>query len=80
MAAITIKNIPDELYQQLKLAAEHHHRSINSELISCLEKVLTPKKVSAEEHLAGARNIRQRLQNINVTQDDLNAAKNMDRP
>lgn len=36
MASLTIKNIPDKLYQQLKHAANTHHRSINSELIVCI--------------------------------------------
>ncbi|MCQ8103334.1 Arc family DNA-binding protein, partial [Methylomonas sp. SURF-2] len=40
MPALTIKNIPDSLYEQLKSAAELHRRSINSEVLVCLEKVL----------------------------------------
>lgn len=38
MANVTVKNIPDDLYEQLKQAAEAHHRSVNSELIHCLEQ------------------------------------------
>jgi plasmid stability protein len=38
MVAITIKNIPNELYESLKNAANAHHRSINNEIIACLEK------------------------------------------
>ncbi len=33
MPALTIKNIPDELYNELKLVAEQHQRNINSEVI-----------------------------------------------
>ncbi len=79
MPAITIKYIPDELYSKLKMAAELHRRSINSELIACVEKALTPKKVSIQEHIAGARRIRQRLDSFSVTQDDLESARKADR-
>ncbi len=40
MATLTIKNIPDELYRQLKKTAEQHRRSLNSEVIVCLERSL----------------------------------------
>jgi len=44
MATVTLKNIPDELYERLKATAQAHRRSINSELIHCLETVLKPSK------------------------------------
>ena len=75
MPAITVKNIPDTLYSQLKQSAKLHHRSINSELIVCLEKVLIPQKVSKERLLADARSLRARFSNFKVTDEDLNAAK-----
>ncbi len=56
--AITLKNIPDEVYRRLKAVAETHRRSINSEAIACLERVLLPVRVSAEERLARARKLR----------------------
>ena len=36
MANLTLKNIPNELYDCLKEAASQHHRSINSELRNVL--------------------------------------------
>ena len=48
MPALTIKNIPEDLYNELKLVAEQHHRSINSEVIVCLKRTLLPKKISPE--------------------------------
>jgi len=41
---LTLKNIPDAVYDRLKLAAEMHRRSLNSEAIVCLESVLLPTK------------------------------------
>ncbi|BCX89671.1 antitoxin FitA [Methylomarinovum tepidoasis] len=61
MATITLKNIPDDLYERLKAAAKAHHRSINSELIHCLEQILKPKPISPEDRLARLRSIRPRI-------------------
>ncbi len=38
MATITLKNIPDQLYERLKYFAKLRHRSLNSEIIYNLEK------------------------------------------
>ena len=40
MTALTIKNIPDSLYQVLKSTAKAHRRSINNEVITLLEEKL----------------------------------------
>lgn len=63
MASITLKNIPDNLYDKLKMTANIHHRSINSEMIHCLELVLMPKTLAVNERLQRAKLIRS---NINV--------------
>ena len=77
---ITLKNIPDEIYASLKRAAEVHHRSINSEVIACLERVLMPSRPSAEEHLARARQIRDTLGNQIFSAADIAAAIEQGRP
>ena len=43
---LTLKNIPDAVYERLKLSAEAHRRSMNSEAIVCLEQVLLPTKMT----------------------------------
>ena len=42
---LTLKNIPDDVYLRLKEQAKMHRRSLNREVIVCLETVLTPTKV-----------------------------------
>ena len=76
MPAITVKNIPENLYSQLKQAAKMHHRSINIELIVCLEKALIPQKLSTDKILENARGIRKRFSDFEVNNTDLNKAKN----
>ena len=60
MATITFKNIPDDLYEQLKQAAHAHHRSVNSELIHCLEQMYKPTALSAAELAEKALALRSR--------------------
>ena len=79
MASITVKNIPDDLYERLKATANVHHRSINSEVINCLESVLRPTKTSVEERLARIRIIRERANRKGLGPDEISQAIRKDR-
>ncbi len=54
---ITLKNIPNELYDRLRASAESNHRSLNSEVLACLEQVLLPTKLTAAERLNRIRRL-----------------------
>lgn len=58
---LTLKNIPDEVYERLKHSAEMNRRSMNSEAIVCLEAALLPNKLAPSERLARARALRAAL-------------------
>lgn len=60
-ATISLKNIPEEIYDSLKRAASAHHRSINSEAVACLELVLLPGKTGNDGYRARTRQMRERL-------------------
>ena len=60
-ATLTLKSIPDEIYQRLKWSAEIHRRSMNSEAIVCLESVLLPGNMPHLERLARAQALRASL-------------------
>lgn len=79
-ATITLKNIPDEIYDSLKEAAEAHHRSINSEAIACLERVLLPARGSNEMLIARARQIRESLKSKKFKAADIQKAIDAGRP
>ena len=72
--SITLKNIPDNIYASLREAANAHHRSLNGEIIACLEQTLLPQKNNAREHLAKARELRQNLAPYSFNADDIAAA------
>ncbi|MFU8815611.1 MAG: FitA-like ribbon-helix-helix domain-containing protein [Pseudomonadales bacterium] len=59
--SITLKNIPDPIYQRIKLAAKRHHRSMNNEIIACLEQALAPRPVDIESRLGEARRLREQF-------------------
>jgi plasmid stability protein len=59
--SLTLKNVPDDVYDRLKWSAETHRRSINSEAIVCLESVLVPARVSPNERLARAKALREKM-------------------
>ena len=80
MPALTIKNIPDELYARLKQAASVHRRSLNSEILYCVERTLVPYKIDVAEHLLTASRIREKTAAYPLTDEVISAAKNADRP
>jgi plasmid stability protein len=80
MPALTIKNLPQELYEKLKLSAAAHHRSINSELISCLEAMLMPRRVTPNERIIRARALRQGIGSEAVSAADISDAIAQGRP
>lgn len=72
MTTITIKNIPDEVYEKIKLQAKANHRSINSEVIAIFEQAVqrrTPSEVKTI--LERARKLRELTAAYTVTDADL---------
>ena len=74
MASITIKNIPQELYEKLKITASLNHRSLNNETINCLESVLMPQQLSVADKLLRAKRIRTKLGNAVFDADEIKNA------
>ena len=77
---LTLKNIPDAVYDRLKLSAEAHRRSMNSEAIVCLESVVLPARIAPAERLARARELRAALPKAKFRARDIDALKREGRP
>lgn len=77
---LTLKNIPDEVYERLKVVAKANRRSINSEIIMCLETVLMSTRISPKERLARARQLRAKLNVEEFQADDIDIMKKQGRP
>jgi plasmid stability protein len=80
MANLTLKNIPEDLYLQLKDSARLHHRSINGEILYCLERALSPRPIDVTEHLTEARLIRNKTAHYKLTDEEIDTAKRDGRP
>jgi plasmid stability protein len=46
---LSIKNVPEELAEQLRERAKRHHRSLQGELLAILEESVAPKRLTLEE-------------------------------
>jgi antitoxin FitA len=52
VATLTVKNIPEDLYERLKKRAELHNRSVNREIIVCIQEAVESRRVDPEAFLA----------------------------
>lgn len=79
MVTITLKNIPAPIHRALKQQARSNHRSLNGEVIACLEKLLMPQPIDRRALL---ERIRQHRAKIPAELDDkwLLWARNQGRP
>jgi plasmid stability protein len=75
MATVTVKNIPDELYKRLKTVAEINRRSINSQIIVCIENAVTSRRINPDEVLENARRLRQLTAGHPISDEEFNRSK-----
>ena len=61
--------------RRLKASAGTHHRSLNSEVIACIEAQLLPRRASAQEHLTALRAARERLSQSSFDHGDIDRFK-----
>jgi plasmid stability protein len=81
MATLTIKNVPETLVRRLKQQAVAHRRSLNLEVITCLESIAQATPVDVEAMLARVRAVRVTLRGgVQLTNRMINEAKRQGRP
>lgn len=56
---ITLKNIPDSVHRALKKRAKLNRRSLNSEILNCLETAVAPAKLDTDAFLDEVRRLRE---------------------
>ncbi|MDR9407556.1 MAG: Arc family DNA-binding protein [Balneolaceae bacterium] len=77
--SITVKNIPEEIYDRVREQAKAHHRSINSEIIACLEQTVKAQQVSTDDILQEARRLRKKAKG-SLSSYEIDSAINQGRP
>ena len=86
MATIVLKDIPVELQKRLKERARRNGRSVNREVIACLESVVgLPERSPAPEKslLDDIRNLREEIAattGLWITNEEIDEAKRKGRP
>jgi antitoxin FitA len=69
MQSITLKNIPEEIHQSLKIMARIHHRSLNNEIITCLERYTHHDQSQTQSVLEKARFNRSKISTVIKAKD-----------
>lgn len=80
VATMTIKNMPDPLLKRLKKQAVVHRRSLNLEVIACLEQLFHSAPVDPDALLVRARALRRSPRGLRVTDRVLRELKLAGRP
>jgi plasmid stability protein len=80
MNTITLKNIPDDLYAQLKQSAQVNRRSVNSEIIFYIERAVRSRKADVEGFLSTARTLREKTASYSITDAEFSREKTDGRP
>lgn len=75
---ITIKNIPDLLYERIRSSSAANRRSINAEIIFQLEEKLMSSRSTPS--LAEIRSLRSLTQRHHLTEVEINQIKSEGRP
>ena len=72
MANFSVRNMPDDLYNELEAAAQRNRRSINSEIIHYIEIMIgRQQRRSKEEMLAYTAQLRERSSAFYMTNERL---------
>lgn len=78
MTQITLKKIPDKVYNALKKRAKRFKRSINSEIIHTLEQSTLSHEFDVDELIEKLNKLHSEIK-IKTNQNDINEAKNWGR-
>lgn len=80
MPSLTIKGVPDKLLRRLRQRALRHRRSLNSEVITCLEQAADASLIDPEVWLAEADRLRARVAVPPMSEAALRKARARGRP
>ena len=80
MPSVTVKNIPEDIYEKLKKRAHENRRSINNEIIMCIERTVKSHRINPDEFLAEVRKLRESIHVSSPDDDFLRKAKEQGRP
>jgi plasmid stability protein len=80
MTTLTIKNMPENVYERIKMSAKANQRSINKEIIAIVQQAVMPRAIDVDEWLNQTRQIRERTANYILSDEEITRIKNEGRP
>jgi plasmid stability protein len=83
MATLTLKDVPADLHRKLKARADQNGRSMNREIIECLERSFQVERIDVEALIEKARRVRARIaatSDARVTKREVDRLKRQGRP
>lgn len=75
MASITLKGVPDDVYDEIRRSAELHRRSITQEILFRLERSLAERPIDVDDFLKRVDRLRMQAQIGPVTEAGLKKAR-----
>ena len=76
MPNVNVKNLPKDLHRRLKERAKRNHRSLNSEVIACLQETVMPRRIDPDEAAERIRELRSRFRGPSLTEGEIARHKN----
>ena len=76
MPSLTLRNIPDPIYEKLKTLAGQNRRSLNSEALTLLEESVGAPRPSVQAHIERVRELRKMYKGPALTPAAIEAAIN----
>jgi antitoxin FitA len=76
---ITVKNIPEDVYNQLKQSARINRRSVNQEIIVCIESSVQGNITEPQQLLETARRLRKKTAAHPISNEELSRIKGINR-
>jgi plasmid stability protein len=83
MATVTLKDLPADLHRKLKARAERNGRSLNREVIECLEASFGVERIDVEALVEKARRVRASIAattSARITGREIDRLKRQGRP
>jgi antitoxin FitA len=80
MPNVNVKNLPKDLHRRLKERAVCNHRSLNSEVIACLQEAVMPTRIDPDEAAQRIRALRSRFKGPLLTDEELRRLRAEKRP
>lgn len=79
MRTLTLKNIPEDLYERIKETAALNRRSMNGEVLIRLERDFPNRRRDVKKIIQEATELRERI-GARITDDEINEGKRWGRP